>query len=203
MRIESRPRAARRAERRHRMDQGFPHSWFYPPPVPDQARAFRRLPSDGPTILVVGRTRDVATTRSSADRRTVFLSSGTSCCHGGDSGPVARSCPGRCDGGNEVSKVGAGRDWWFSVDRTWHRGAPPPGWWRSNDRRWHPPEDTPGGGTAVPAQAASPTVEFEGGPGDAGGVRVGLYRVIERLNERRARRSRDRRSTAVWPGQIR
>lgn len=44
--------------------------------------------------------------------------------------------------------------WWFSTDRKWHKGQPPPGWWQSSDRRWHPPTGTPTtheSPTAVPA----------------------------------------------------
>jgi len=56
--------------------------------------------------------------------------------------------------------------WWFSADRKWHKGQPPPGWWQSSDRRWHPPTDKPKAHespTAVPAEpnSAYPTTTDE------------------------------------------
>jgi hypothetical protein len=47
----------------------------------------------------------------------------------------------------------SGSSWWFSADRKWRRGTPPPGWRQASDRRWHPPAAMSNGqqGRAAPA----------------------------------------------------
>jgi hypothetical protein len=82
----------------------------------------------------------------------------------GRTGPTAT-------GASEVAMVGQASTWWFSADRRWHRGQPPPGWWQGPDRRWRPPTqavvarpEPP----AAPPTAAEPVEATAGdGPSDA------------------------------------
>jgi hypothetical protein len=46
--------------------------------------------------------------------------------------------------------------WWFSADRKWHKGQPPPGWWQSPDGHWHPPTARPTTPTAAAPRAPEP-----------------------------------------------
>jgi hypothetical protein len=86
----------------------------------------------------------------------------------GRTGPTA-------SGASEVAMVGQASTWWFSADRKWHKGQPPPGWWQGPDRRWRPPTQA---AVALPESPAAPPTAAEpveaaagAGPSDARPVR--------------------------------
>jgi hypothetical protein len=86
----------------------------------------------------------------------------------GRTGPTAT-------GASEVAMVGQASTWWFSADRRWHKGQPPPGWWQGPDRRWRPPTQAAVArpeSPAAPPTAAEPVEATAGdGPSDARPVR--------------------------------
>jgi hypothetical protein len=61
--------------------------------------------------------------------------------------------------------------WYFSADRSWHKGQPPPGWWQGPDRRWRPPTEAPAARpeplTAPPPAAETVEATAGDGPSDA------------------------------------
>lgn len=80
------------------------------------------------------------------------------------SSPRARRTGTTAGGPLEVAMIDQASTWWFSADRSWHKGQPPPGWWQGPDRYWRPPTEAP---AARPGQPVAPPSAAGAGAVDA------------------------------------